>query len=416
MKVQNEYLSALWKQIKILLICMKEPKPMKTIINNGSVVLPGGILEDGAVMIDEQGKIAFVGRAVDLPEQAGETLDLGGKILSPGLIDIHVHGGHGVTFDNPGSLAEDLRAYSSWVATTGVTGFLPSITAPSPEELTALIKIMVHEFNRGLPGAKGLGIHLEGPFLNVEKKGAQNSAWIRHPGLVEAQLYLQAGLGWIKQITIAPELPNAEMVAGLFKDAGVTVALGHSTADFDSAAQALSGLWTHVTHTFNAQTGFHHRRPGVVGAVMCSEGVTAELIADLVHVHPGAMKALVRCIGAEQIVLVTDAMEAAGLPDGEYSLLGATVYVVDGKATQADGTIASSSAVLSQCVKNMHTAVGISLVDAIKMASLNPARVLGMANQLGSIQVGMAANLIITDHNLNIFSTIVDGRIVYKSL
>jgi N-acetylglucosamine-6-phosphate deacetylase len=389
---------------------------MKRIINNGSVVLPGGILEDGAVMIDEQGKIAFVGRAVDLPEQAGETLDLGGKILSPGLIDIHVHGGHGVTFDNPGSLAEDLRAYSSWVATTGVTGFLPSITAPSPEELTALIKIMVQEFYRGLPGAKGLGIHLEGPFLNVEKKGAQNSAWIRHPGLVEAQLYLQAGLCWIKQITIAPELPNAEMVAGLFKDAGVTVALGHSTADFDSAAQALSGLWTHVTHTFNAQTGFHHRQPGIVGAVMCSEGVTAELIADLVHVHPGAMKALVRCIGTEQIVLVTDAMEAAGLPDGEYSLLGAKVFVVDGKATQADGTIAGSSTVLSQCVKNMHTAVGISLVDAIKMASLNPARVIGMANQLGSIQVGMPADLVITDQDLNIYSTIVDGRIVYKSL
>mgnify|MGYP001080644590 CR=1 FL=1 len=389
---------------------------MKTILKNGSVVLPGGILEDGAVMIDEHGKIAFVGRAHDLPEQAGETLDLGGKILSPGLIDIHVHGGHGVTFDNPDSLAEELRAYSSWVATTGVTGFLPSIIAPSPEELTALILFIVQEFKRGLPGAKGLGIHLEGPFLNVEKKGAQNSAWIRHPSLAEAQLYLQAGQGWIKQITIAPELPNAEMVAGLFKEAGVTVALGHSTADFDSAVQALNGLWTHVTHTFNAQTGFHHRQPGVVGAVMCSEGVTAELIADLVHVHPGAMKALVRCIGTEHIVLVTDAMEAAGLPDGEYSLLGAKVYVVDGKATQSDGTIAGSSAVLSQCVKNMHTAVGISLVDAIKMASLNPARVIGMANQLGSIQVGMPADLVITDQDLNIYSTIVDGRIIYKSL
>jgi len=387
---------------------------MKTIIKNGSVVLPDGILEDGAVMIDDQGKIAFVGRAVDLPAQAGEMLDLGGKILSPGFIDIHVHGGHGVTFDNTDSLAEDLRAYSTWVATTGVTGFLPSITAPTPEELTELIQSMIQEFKKGLPGAKGLGIHLEGPFLNIEKKGAQNPAWIRNPSLEEAQMYLQVGQGWIKQITIAPELPNAKMVAGFYKDAGVTVALGHSTADFETAAQALKGLWTHVTHTFNAQTGFHHRRPGVVGAVMCSEGVTAELIADLVHVHPGAMKALVRCIGPEQIVLVTDAMEAAGLPDGEYSLLGAKVYVVDGKATQTDGTIASSSAVLSQCVKNMHIEVGISLTDAINMASLNPARVIGMGAQYGSLQVGRPANLIITDWDLNIYMTIVDGKIVYN--
>lgn len=387
---------------------------MKTIIKNGSVILPDGILEDGAVMIDDQGKIAFVGRAVDLPNQMGETLDLGGKILSPGFIDIHVHGGHGVTFDKTDSLAEDLRAYSAWVATTGVTGFLPSIIAPTPEELSELIQSMVQEFKNGLPGAKGWGIHLEGPFLNIEKKGAQNPAWIRNPSLDEAKMYLQAGQGWIKQITIAPELPNAEIVARLFTDAGVTVALGHSTADYETAAHALKGLWTHVTHTFNAQTGFHHRRPGVVGAVMGSEGVTAELIADLVHVHPGAMKALVRCLGPEQIVLVTDAMEAAGFPDGEYLLLGAKVYVVNGKATQADGTIASSSAVLSQCVKNMHIEVGISLTDAINMASLNPARVIGMSNQQGSLQVGKSANLIITDRDLNIYMTIVDGEVVYN--
>lgn len=389
---------------------------MKSIIKNGSVVLPDGILEDGAVIIDDQGKIAFVGRADDLPEQAGETLDLGGKILSPGFIDIHVHGGHGVTFDNTASIAEDLRAYSAWVATTGVTGFLPSITAPMPEELTQLIQSMVQEFKKGLPGAKGLGIHLEGPFLNVEKKGAQNPAWIRNPSLDEAKLYLRAGQGWIKQITIAPELPNAEIVARLFNDAGVSVALGHSTADFETAAQALKGLWTHVTHTFNAQTGFHHRRPGVVGAVMCSEGVTAELIADLVHVHPGAMKALVRCLGSDRVVAITDAMSGTGLAEGIFELVGDKVIVKDGRATLENGTLAGSIATLNTCVDNLVKHVGLSLSEAIKMASLNPARAIGVDDRLGSIEVGKDASLIVIDESINVSMAMVKGQIVYTQM
>jgi len=158
----------------------------------------------------------------------------------------------------------------------------------------------------------------------------------------------------------------------------------------------------------------HHRRPGVVGAVLASDEVTAELIADTVHVHPGAMKVLVRCLGSDRIVLVTDAMEAAGLPDGTYHLLGAKVIVKDGKATQKDGTIASSTALLNHCVRNMNQVVGVDLVDAVKMASLNPARVIGEGDDLGSLEVGKRANLTVVDDDLNVYMTLVNGEVVYS--
>ena len=152
-------------------------------------------------------------------------------MLAPGLIDIHVHGGHGVTFGNLDSMADDLQAYSSWVVENGVTGFLATITGPSAEELEAMIAAVVAEFEKGLPGAQPLGIHLEGPFMNVEMKGAQNPKWIRNPNPDEANRYLKAGKGWIKQMTMAPELPQAEKVAAIYREAGVAVAIGHSSPD-----------------------------------------------------------------------------------------------------------------------------------------------------------------------------------------
>lgn len=387
---------------------------MATIFEGATILTPTEIIQQGTVVVGDDGKIAYVGPMDLAPKAAGKRLDLGDLIILPGLIDIHVHGGNGVTFGNLETLREDLRAYSNWVVQNGVTGFLTTVTGPNAELLNTVIRSLVAEFEAGLPGAQGLGIHLEGPFMNIEKKGAQNLDWIRNPSVNEAEMYLQAGAGWIKQITIAPELPGAQEVARLFHNAGISVAIGHSDADYETAKDALESYWNHVTHTFNAQTGLHHRKPGVVGAVMGSDEITAELIADLIHVHPAAMKALVRCIGTDRIVLVTDAMEAAGLPDGAYQLLGALVNVSGGKATQADGTIAGSTALLNQCVKNMHKAVGVSLQDAVKMASINPARVIGEDNKLGSLEVGKNADLIVVDDALTVHLTMVNGKIVYS--
>jgi N-acetylglucosamine-6-phosphate deacetylase len=385
---------------------------MATTLNNAQIFAPTETIKRGSVVVNDDGRIEYVGPMEEAPVRPGRHLDVDGFIVAPGLIDIHVHGGHGVTFGNSVTLEEDLLAYSGWVVENGVTGFLTTIAAPTAKELVETIRAMVSVFEKGLPGAEALGIHLEGPFLSLEQKGAQNPEWIHIPTLAEAQSYVQAGKGWIKQITMAPELPRAVEVAALLRSAGVVVAIGHSSADYDTARGALEGDWTHVTHTFNAQTGLHHRKPGVVGAILASDEISAELIADTVHVHPGAMRVLIRCLGTDRVVLVTDAMAGAGLPDGDYELLGFPIKVHGGKATQSDGTIAGSTAVLNRCVENVNKKVGVPLADAIKMATLNPARVIGASATLGRLQSGKEANLVVINENLDVRLTMVKGDIM----
>jgi N-acetylglucosamine-6-phosphate deacetylase len=213
-----------------------------------------------------------------------------------------------------------------------------------------------------------------------------------------------------------PELPGANDVAALLCNEGITVALGHSNGTYESASNALQGNYSHVTHTFNAQSGFGHRAPGVFGAVLTSDNVTTELIADKVHVHPGAMKVLVRCVGTDRIVLVTDAMAGAGLGDGTFEIVGQTVFLKGDIATLENGTLAGSIATLDQCVHHMVEDVGVTLYEAVKMASLNPSKAIGLDNRLGSIQVGKDASLIVIDEEVNVYITVVQGKIVYNSL
>jgi N-acetylglucosamine-6-phosphate deacetylase len=191
--------------------------------------------------------------------------------------------------------------------------------------------------------------------------------------------------------------------------------LGHSNTDYETAARALAGDFSHVTHTFNAQTGLHHREPGVVGAVLTSEMVSAELIADGVHVHPAAMQVLVKCLGAERVCLITDAMPGAGLPDGNYKLLEQDVQVTNGTARLADGTLAGSTATMDQCLRNMAGISGVSLAQAARMATANPARVLGMDSRLGALLPGRQADITLLSPDLQVRMTIKDGRIIFKA-
>ncbi|HEY43183.1 MAG TPA: N-acetylglucosamine-6-phosphate deacetylase [Anaerolineae bacterium] len=389
---------------------------MSTSLINTTVLTPKKRLEESVVVVADDGRIMYVGPMKGAPQVDGPQLDLNGRMVIPGLIDVHVHGGHGVTFGLPGSMEEDLKAYSEWIAHCGVTGFLLSIAAPNAEILTSLIEMYIDIFKTEMPGAEPLGLHLEGPFLSREKKGAFNPAWLRDPALDEAEAFLNAGRGWIRQMTLAPELPGAEDVASMFREAGVVVALGHTNTDFDTASAALRGNWTHVTHTFNAQRTFGHREPGVFGAVLASDDVTAELIADLIHVHPGAMKILVRSIGVDRVVLITDAMPGAGLDDGVYDLVGHEVTVKNGRATLKDGTIAGSTALLNQCVFNMTREVGVPLEHAVQMATLNPARAMGFEDRFGMVAEGKDASLTVIDEDVNVFLTMVKGEIVYQNL
>lgn len=372
-------------------------------------------VEADTIVVSDDDTIAYIGPMDLAPQVNGPRLDMRGLVVAPGFIDVHTHGGHGVTFGNMETLEDDLRDYSAWVASTGVTGFLCTVAAPDAESLRGLVAEYVELFEAETwPGATPLGLHLEGPFLSEEKKGAFNPKWLREPMLEEAESVLKVGGHWIRQMTLAPELPGAEGIAALFRSEGVVVSLGHTDADYEAASAALRGNFTHVTHTFNAQKGFHHREPGVLGAVLASDRVTAELIADTVHVHPGAMTVLLRCLGPDRVVLVTDAMAGAGLADGGYELMGHDVTLRDGKATLADGTIAGSAATMDMCVRNANSEVGVELSDAVKMASLNPARAMGLGAALGRLQVGKKANLTVIDEDVNVKMTVVDGEIVYQ--
>ncbi len=388
---------------------------MNIILEPGRILTPLEEVKDGVVIINEEGRITYCGKRGSAPQAEGKRINLKGRIIAPGFIDIHVHGGYGVTF-GMGNLAEDLQKYSQWVVSGGVTGYLLSITGPDADSIYQLISAYADILEKGVRGATPLGLHLEGPFLNPEKKGAFNPTWLRHPDANEARKYLELGRGWIKQITIAPELPGASEVAAIMRQGGVTVALGHSNTDFETASRALQGDFTHITHSFNAQSGFSHRAPGVFGAVLASDQPTGELISDGVHVHPGAMKILLRCLGKERIAVISDAIPGAGLPDGEYHLIGQHVTVKAGKATLDDGTIAGSTVQMNECVRNMNQMVGASLPDAVRMASLNPARVIKEDKNLGSLQAGKWANLVVIDDQMNIQLCMVKGSVVFGNL
>jgi len=381
---------------------------MTTILSSCQLITPFEVIPDGAVVWDSEGKIIFVGPEEEVNHITGERIDLNGMTVAPGLIDIHVHGGNGIMFGY-GNLAEDLIKYSDWVAQFGVTGFVISITGPDPDFILGAIRAYIPLLEKDYRGAQPLGLHLEGPFINPKRRGAFNPTWIRHPSVEEMQSYLDTGRGWIRHVTLAPELENAGKVADILGDAGIQVALGHSDADYETASRALRGRFTHITHTFNAQSPFHHRRPGVVGAVLNSNGASAELIADGVHVHPAAMRLLTRCLGAEHIVLITDAILGAGLPNGSYTLLGQHVEISGGKSLLSDGTLAGSTATLDACVRNMIERAGIQIPDAVRMATYNPAKVIQADDHIGSLEIGMTANIIVFDKDLNIKMTFING-------
>lgn len=388
---------------------------MATTLEHARLITPCEIVEDGRLIVNDKGRISYAGPSAGAPAREGKIIDLTGKILAPGLIDIHTHGAVGVTFGND-DLAGGLGKYAAWVPSTGVTGFLLSIAAPNRAALEDMIKRYRQLFANPPAGAEPLGLHLEGPFISLEKKGAFNPKWLREPNLDEVSRYIELGESWIRQMTIAPEMPLAREAARLLRQAGITVAMGHTNTSYEDASAALSGDFSHVTHTFNAQRGFDHRAPGVFGAVLASDHVTAECIADTVHVHPGAMKILVRCLGHERVVLITDAMAGAGLGDGVYELVGQEVTVRNGKATLANGTIAGSTAVLNQCVGNMNREVGVPLCQAVQMATLNPARVAGVDRRLGSLEMGKDASLVAIDEQAGVHFTMVRGQIVFNRL
>lgn len=379
-------------------------------ILQGTLVLPDRIVPAGQVLV-EDGRVREI--ASDGPRHEA-THDYGNSYILPGLIDLHVHGIAGT--DIMDGSVESVDHIAQRFAARGVTGFLATTVTQSLDvTLRAIASIQEWvETPRG-GRAQVLGIHLEGPFLNPAFKGMQNEAYLLPPDVNTMRELLTAARGHITRVSLAPELPGADELIQLLREAGVYVSIAHTAASYDEAIAALELGATHVTHCFNAMTGLHHRRPGVAGATLEREELYAELVADGIHVHPAVMRVLIRTKGRRRVMLVTDAMSAAEMPDGLYEFGGHAVTVHDGVARMKDGTLASSTLTMDAGLRNLVQMCRVTLVDAVHMASTTPAEAMGFANRKGKLAAGYDADLAVFDEALQPVATWVAGQVSFAS-
>ncbi|WP_429842101.1 N-acetylglucosamine-6-phosphate deacetylase [Brevibacillus sp. FIR094] len=378
----------------------------------GKLVADGQELHNGLVVVGN-GTITYAGKADEygkaLPDHVVTVED---GWICPGFVDMHMHGIDG--YDTMDGTPESLQAISTALARHGVTSFLATTMTAPYDQLEQVLVNIAQNSREGIPGAQAIGIHLEGPWINPRYKGAQKEENIAIPKLDAVQKLYGLSEGLIKVVTIAPEQPEALEAIAWLKERDVIVSAGHTGATFAQATEAVDAGVRHFTHCFNAMTGLHHREPGVVGAAMYHEQLSTELIADGIHVHPAVMKILYRVKTAERLALVSDSMRAAAMGEGTYDLGGQEVHVHDNQAKLADGTLAGSILTLNRAVGNMVTLSGVSLPDAVEMASLTPASILGMGEKKGRLAVGYDADITVLNTQFDVTMTFVAGKEVYQ--
>lgn len=380
------------------------------LIINARIIIPTAVIERGW-LLSRDGRIAGIG-AGDAPDfEVVEIVDAAGKILLPGFIDVHVHGAvGGEAMDGN---ADSLRAMARFYASHGVSGFYPSTWTAPDSQITTALEIIAELTGPQPDGATILGSHLEGPYINVEKKGAQRAQDVRRADHAEALKYLDVGT--IRLLALAPEFSENHWLIRECVRRGITVSMAHTNATYQQVADAVTLGLSHATHTFNAMPALNHREPGALGAVMALDSIYAELIADNIHVHPAVMKVLYAAKGPDRLILITDSVRAAGLADGEYYIDDRTVIVKDGSVRLPDGTLAGSMLTMDKALYNFMHATGEPLERIWQTSSLNAARSLGISNQKGSLEVGKDTDLVLIDADVNVYLTVAEGRVVYRS-
>jgi N-acetylglucosamine-6-phosphate deacetylase len=349
------------------------------------------------------------------PPDGAAVLDFRPHLIGPGTIDLHTHGGAGCSFSS--GPPEDTLTVARYRATTGATALLPTITGTWDELLAALSKLAGLAEGAGhaerTDGAAVAGIHVEGPFLNPERQGAISPATMRPPDVDDLRRLQDAARGWIKCMTVAPELPGALPAIEAMVELGIVPSVGHSDATYEQVLDAAAAGARKSTHTYNAMRPLLHRDPGTVGGVLADERIVAELIPDGVHVRPGAMRVLLRAKGPSGTCLVTDGVRYAGLPDGVYERAGRGRLVVAGGAAKTDdGTIAGSVSPMDRNLRLLRDELGVPLDDLFVMSAAVPAGLLGLSDQ-GAVRPGCRADLAVYDAELRCLATFVAGRRVY---
>lgn len=328
-------------------------------------------------------------------------------LICPGFIDLQINGAFGI---DVGPDENGLRELATRLPQTGITAFLPTAISWPGERYEVFLEAL--QKASSARGARILGAHIEGPFLSPERKGAHDPENLRPVDLGLLKDILGAGL--VSVMTVAPEIEDAGKAADLLRENGTVASIGHTNAAYEQVLHAINAGFSKATHLYNAMSPFEHRAPGAIGAVLTDDRVRAGIIADGVHVHEGALRLAYREKGVEGLALVTDAMEAAGMEDGEYELSGRTVRLEGGFVRLPDGTLAGSSLTMDGAVRNAVKFLGVPLQEAVRMASETPAEILGMPEK-GRIVPGADADLVILDQKGFVQETIVDGETAYQS-
>ena len=372
------------------------------ILKNGIVFTDAGKFARLDVQL-QNGRIARVAPAGSL--EGDETLDAADAYITPGFVDIHIHGSKGADFcDADGAAVETMCEY---LGSQGVTSFCGTTMAFDEEILSGVIDAAKPYFEKEGCGAVLRGINMEGPFINKAKKGAQAEKYVMTPDIgMFDRLFDRAG-GRIRLVDLAPEVDGAVPFIRHASEK-CTVSIAHTCATYEQAKAGFAAGASHVTHLFNAMPPFAHRDPGVVGAAS-DDAAHVEMISDGIHLHPAVVRSVFRWFGAERVCLISDSMRAAGMPNGVYSLGGQTVYMTDGKATLEDGTIAGSATCLAECFRRA-VSFGVSLEDALAAATANPARAAGLYGEVGSLTPGKRADVLVLDRSLHPVHIFIGGR------
>jgi N-acetylglucosamine-6-phosphate deacetylase len=382
---------------------------MSTVITAAHLVTPVEWIESPVVMVEE-GQITALKSHAATEIPAGRRLDFQDLILAPGFIDIHIHGGAGR--DAMEASESALAQIELQLVKHGVTAYLPTtVTAPNEKILGALDGLgkSIATANRNHGRASPLGIHLEGPFISHEKRGVHPAENLLSPSPQAFERFWQASAGNIRMMTIAPELPGAVETIRYARTQGVHSSLGHSNATYQEAQSGISAGADHATHTFNAMRALDHRDPGILGAVLENNELTADIIADGIHVHPSVLRLFLRAKGADRAILITDAISATGMPDGVYKLGGFEVRVSNGRCEYQD-KLAGSVLTLDRAIRNVMSFAGWQLQRAIQLATLNPAQRLGITEQRGLLATGRRADLVVLTPEGQVAHTIIGGE------
>jgi len=379
---------------------------MPVALVNGRVLANGGILDDRAVLLDGP-RIVDVVPAADPRCKSAARHDLDGQLLLPGFLDTQVNGGGGVLF-NAEPTVDAIRAIGEAHRRFGTTGFLPTLISDDLDVVARAVDAVRAAMERGVPGV--LGIHIEGPYLNVERKGVHSSEKLR--GLDESAIGLLTSLRRGKTlVTLAPEMTTPAIISKLAL-AGVVVSAGHTNATYGEIRTALEHGLTGFTHLFNAMSQLTGRAPGVVGAALDDPGSWCGIIVDGRHVDPTVLRIALRCKRHDRFMLVTDAMPSVGATEKTFSLQGRTISVADGVLVDEEGTIAGSDTDMASTVRNAIDLLGLELTEAVRMASQYPAEFLGLGGELGRIAPGYRASLVLVDDRMQVQATWIDGTSV----